>query len=137
MLKGAAERRFVMVIVEVFAIVALLLAAIGLHGVLSSQVAERMKEIGIRSALGASRGAIARLVLGQGIGLTLAGIAIGLVGAVLASRVVVTMLFGVTRLDAMTHMGVIALLVLVAVIASAVPAWRAARVDPVTTLRGE
>lgn len=137
MLKGAAERRFVMVIVEVFAIVALLLAAIGLHGVLSSQVAERMKEIGIRSALGASRGAIARLVLGQGIGLTLAGIGIGLVGAVLASRVVVTMLFGVTRLDAMTHMGVIALLVLVAVIASAVPAWRAARVDPVTTLRGE
>ena len=81
--------------------------------------------------------AIARLVLGQGIGMTLVGIGIGLAGAILGSRLIVTMLFGVARLDALTYIGVVSLLVAVATLASAMPAWRAARVDPVTTLRGD
>ena len=126
-----------MIVIEAFALVALVLAAIGLHGVLASQVAERMREIGVRAALGASRGAIVRLILGQGFALTLAGLAIGLAGAILASRTLVTLLFGVTPLDAATYAGVIALLAVVSALACAVPAWRAARVDPVTTLKIE
>jgi predicted permease len=135
--RTAAERRFVMIVIEAFALVALVLAAIGLHGVLASQVAERMREIGVRAALGASRGAIVRLILGQGFALTLAGLAIGLVGAMLASRTLVTLLFAVTPLDVATYSGVIALLVVVSALACAVPAWRAAHVDPVTTLKTE
>lgn len=131
----AAERRFVMLVLEAFALVALALSAIGLHGVLSSQVAERMREIGVRAALGASRGAIVRLILGQGFALTLAGLGIGLAGAVLASKTLVTLLFGVTRLDVATYAGVTVLLAAVSVLACAIPAWRAAHVDPVTTLR--
>jgi putative ABC transport system permease protein len=135
--RTAAERRFVMIVIEAFALVALVLAAIGLHGVLASQVAERMREIGVRAALGASRGAIVRLILGQGFALTLAGLAIGLAGAMLASRTLVTLLFGVTPLDVATYSGVIALLAAVSALACAVPAWRAAHVDPVTTLKAE
>lgn len=131
----AAERRFVMVLLEAFACVALILAAIGLHGVLSSQVTERMREIGVRSALGASRGAIVRQILGQGLTLTAAGVVVGLIGALAASRALVTMLFGVTRFDGWTYAGVIALLCCMAVMACAIPAWRASRVDPVKALR--
>ena len=100
-----------------------------------SQVAERMRR-SVRSAL-ASRGDIVRLILGQGLALTVTGLAIGLVGAILASRTLVTLLFGVTRLDVVTYAGVIALLVAVSALACAIPAWRAAHVDPVTTLRIE
>jgi putative ABC transport system permease protein len=134
---SAAERRFALILVEAFALAALVLAAAGIYGVLSGRVAERTREIGVRSALGASRGNILTLVVGQGMTLTGLGVSIGLAGAALASEVMVAMLFGVSHLDPVTYLGAIALLGAVAVIACGVPAWRAAQVDPASTLRVE
>jgi putative ABC transport system permease protein len=96
-----------------------------------------MREIGVRVALGASRRDILALVLRQGVTLTVVGIAIGFVGAVAASSALVTLLFRVSRLDPLTYLGVIGLLLGVSVIACAVPALRAANVDPCITLRAE
>jgi ABC-type antimicrobial peptide transport system permease subunit len=135
--RSQAGRRFALVLFEAFALVALVLAAAGLYGVLSGSVAERVREIGVRSALGAPRGSILTLVLRQGLGLTGLGIALGLVGATAASRGIAAMLFGVSRLDPVTYLAVVALLLVVAAVASGVPAWRAARVDPAITLRSE
>ena len=134
---SASERRFAMIVFEAFALVALLLAACGIYGVLSGNVAERMREIGVRSALGASRGDILALVVRQGMTLTGIGVAIGLIGAAAASSALVTLLFGVSRLDPVTYLGVIAMLACVAAIACWVPAWRATHVDPAITLRAE
>jgi len=117
--------------------VALVLAAAGLYGVLSGSVAERTREIGVRAALGASRGSILALIVRQGIGLTGLGVAIGLAGAAAASQTIEAMLFGVSRLDPLTYLSVVALLAVVSTIACAVPAWRAVRVDPASTLRAE
>ena len=133
----AAERRFALVLFEAFGLAALVLAGAGIFGVLSGSVAERTREIGVRSALGASRRRILTLVLGQGLGLTAVGVAIGLAGAAFATRALVAMLFGVSRLDPVTYLAVVVLLAAVAAIACAVPAWRAARVDPASTLRTE
>jgi predicted permease len=132
-----SERRFAMIVFEAFALVALVLSATGIYGVLSGGVTERMREIGVRSALGASRGNILALVVRQGMTLTGLGILIGLIGAAAATQAIVTLLFGVSRLDPITYLGVIALLAAVSAIASWVPAWRAARVDPSVTLRAE
>jgi putative ABC transport system permease protein len=134
---SAAERRFAMILFEAFALVAIVLAATGIYGVLSGNVAERMREIGVRSALGASRGEILALILRQGLTLTALGMAIGLAGSVAATRALVSMLFGISRLDPITYLGVIAVLTLVSAIACWTPAWRAARVDPSITLRAE
>ena len=134
---SAAERRFALVLFEAFAIVALVLAATGIYGVLSGSVSERMREIGVRTALGASRSNILALVVRQGMALTGIGVSIGLGGAVAASHALVTLLFGVSRLDPITYAGVTALLAGVSVVACWVPAWRAARVDPSFTLRAE
>jgi putative ABC transport system permease protein len=133
----AAERRFALVLFEAFGLAALVLAAAGIYGVLSGSVAERTREIGVRSALGASRSRILVRVLGQGLGLTALGIGIGLAGAAVVTRGLAAMLFGVSRLDLVTHAGVIGLLAAVSAIACAVPAWRAAKVDPASTLRTE
>ena len=133
----AAERRFLLVLFEAFALAALALAAAGIYGVLSGSVAERTREIGVRSALGASRGSILALVLRQGMFLTILGTAIGLAGAVVASRALVSLLFSISHLDPVTYLGVAAMLTGVAGVACAVPAWRAARVDPAITLRAE
>jgi putative ABC transport system permease protein len=135
--RSAAERRFALILFEAFGIAALVLAAIGIYGVLSGSVSERTREIGVRSALGATRGDIVALVMRQGMTLTGLGVLIGLSGAAAASRAIVTLLFGVSRLDPVTYLGVIALLVGVSGIACWVPAWRAARVDPSITLRAE
>jgi putative ABC transport system permease protein len=132
-----AERRFALILFEVFALVALMLAATGIYGVLSGNVAERTREIGVRSALGASRGNILVLVVRQGMTLTGVGVLIGLTGAVAATQAIITLLFGVSRLDPITYAGVIALLLGVSGIACWIPAWRAARVDPAITLRAE
>jgi putative ABC transport system permease protein len=132
-----AERRFVLILFAAFGITALLLAAVGIYGVLSGSVNERMREIGVRAALGATRRNILTLVLRDGLTLTAAGIAIGLVGAAAASGALTTLLFGISRLDFATYLGVVALLALVAAIACATPAWRASRVDPSITLRAE
>jgi putative ABC transport system permease protein len=132
-----AERHFVLTLFEVFGMVALVLAAVGIYGILAGSVTERMREIGVRAALGASRGDILALVLRQGMRLTALGAVIGICGAAAASQALVTLLFGVSRLDPITYLGVGGLLALVAALACLAPAWRASRVDPSITLRAE
>jgi putative ABC transport system permease protein len=132
-----AERRFALILFEAFALAALVLAAIGIYGVLSGSVTERMRELGVRSALGASRRDILALVLKQGMALTALGVVIGLAGAIIASQSLITLLFGISRLDAITYLGVAALLAGVSMAACWVPARRASRVDPSITLRAE
>ena len=134
---SAADRRFALLLFEAFGITALLLAAVGTYSLLSGSVTERTREMGVRAALGASRSNILALVIRQGMALTGLGIAIGLIGAAIASRALVTLLFGVTPLDAVTYVGVAALLAGVSMIACAMPAWRAARVRPSVALRFE
>lgn len=131
------QRRFALIVFESFAFVGLLLAITGIYGVLSGSVTERTREIGIRSALGATPGDIVGLVFRQGMTLTGLGVAIGLTGAVAVSRGIVTLLFGVSRLDPVTYASVIAVLVVVSGIACWLPARRAARIDPSITLRAE
>lgn len=134
---SASERRFALILFEAFSLVALLLAAAGIYGVLAGSVALRTREIGLRSALGATRRNVVALFLRQGLAVTGLGVAIGLLGAVVASRGLISLLFGVSRLDPATYLGVVVLLSGVALIACAVPAWRAARIDPASTLRLE
>ena len=132
-----AQRRFVLVLFEAFGLVALVLAATGIYGVLSSSVAERTREIGVRTALGASRANILALIVRQGMAVTALGVALGLGGAMIASRAVDLLLFGVSRLDPITYAAVAALLMLIAAIACLVPARRAAGIDPMQALRSE
>jgi len=132
-----SQRRFTMIVFEAFALVALVLSAAGIYGVLSGSVTERTREIGVRSALGASRGNILALVIRQGMTLTGLGVLIGVTGAAAMTQAIVTLLFGVSRLDPITYLAVIALLVAVSAMACWMPAWRAARVDPSITLRAE
>ena len=134
---SAAERRFALTVFGAFAVAALMLAAAGIYGVVSGSVTERMREIGVRSALGASRGSILGLIMRQGMTLAVAGVSIGVVGAVAATGALAGLLFGVSRLDPGTHAAVVALLLGVSALACWVPAWRAARIDPAITLRGE
>lgn len=134
---SAAQRRFALILFEAFALAALVLAAAGIYGVMAGSVAERSPEIGVRSALGASRRDILALVVGQGMKLTGIGITIGVAVAMAATQAIVTMLFNVSRLDVVTYLSVIGLLAAVAAMACGVPAWRAARVDPASTLRSE
>jgi putative ABC transport system permease protein len=135
--RSIANRRFALILFEAFGMVALVLAAVGIYGVLSSSVTEKVREIGIRAALGASPESILTLVLGQGMKLTALGIAIGLAASLAATRAIVSMLFGVSRLDATTYLAVVVTLGAVAMIACGVPAWRAARLDPNRALRAE
>ncbi|MGE5321845.1 MAG: ADOP family duplicated permease [Actinomycetota bacterium] len=132
-----ARRRFALTIFESFAMVGLLLAGIGIYGVLSGSVTERMREIGVRSALGASRSDILALILRQGMSLTGIGVVIGLVGAMLVSGTLATLLYGISRLDPVTYIGVVVLLFVVAAASTWLPAWRAATADPSITLRSE
>jgi len=132
-----AQRHFVLTLFEVFGIVALLLAAVGIYGILSGSVTERTREIGLRAALGASRNDILVLVLSQGMRLTALGVLIGFCGALAASQALATLLFGISPLDPLAYLSVITLLATVAAVACWTPAWRAARVDPAITLRAE
>ncbi|HET9985181.1 MAG TPA: ABC transporter permease [Longimicrobiales bacterium] len=120
-----------------FAAIALLLAAIGLYGVISYGVAQRRGEIGVRVALGAARGDIVGLIVRQGMTVTAAGLALGLAGALALTRLLRSLLFGVTTTDALTFAAVPLLLVTVALVASYLPASRAARQDPATALRAQ
>jgi len=135
--ESAAERRFVLILFEAFGLVALALAASGIYGVLAGSVAERTRELGVRSALGASRGGIVALVMRQGMKLTAIGAALGVLGALLASHALTAMLFGISRFDPLTYFVAIVLLAGVAASACAIPAWRAARIDPIVALRYE
>ena len=120
-----------------FAILALLLAAIGTYGVLSYMVAERRREIGIRMALGADQSSVLAQVMKQGLVLTSIGIVIGLAGAFAMNRVIASLLFGVQPTDAATMVAVVATITLVAAIACWLPAWRASRLDPNIVLRDD
>lgn len=131
------QRRFALAIIEAFALAALVLAAIGLYGVVSGSVSERTREIGIRVALGATSRGIAGGIIGGAVGLAAVGTVLGLVGAGLASALLRTLLYDVSRLDPITYAGVAVLLGVVAAIASWAPARRAARVDPAIALRAE
>jgi putative ABC transport system permease protein len=134
---SVAPRRFNLLLLGGFAILALLLAAVGLHGVVSHAVAQRTQEMGVRVALGAAPRDVVRLVVGQGLALTLAGLLCGAAGALALTRFVSTMLFGVRATDPGTFLAVSALLVVVSLLACYRPARRAARVDPLVALRGE
>jgi putative ABC transport system permease protein len=131
------QRRFSMDIVAAFAVTALLLAALGIYGVISFIVSERTRDIGIRLALGAQRGKIMGMILRQGLGLATAGAALGLVGSVIVSHLMAGLLFGVSPTDLLTFAGVTLVLTAVALAACYIPARRAMRVDPMIALRYE
>jgi predicted permease len=132
-----AAPRFTGWLLGLFAVTALTLAAIGIYGVLSYLVTQRTREIGIRVAVGAGPAEVLRLVVGRGLALALTGVAIGVVVALVASRVMESLLFGIEPRDPATFIGVPVVLTVVALVASIVPAIRAARVDPIVALRTE
>jgi putative ABC transport system permease protein len=135
--EAVASTRFTLTLISVFAGIALLLASIGLYGVISYSVRQRTREIGVRMAFGADEKNIVRLVLGRGVVLGLAGVGVGIVAAFAATRMVSSLFYGVSALDPITFLGIPLLLVGVTIVASYVPARRAMRVNPVEALRDE
>jgi predicted permease len=132
---GTGQRRFGLTLLTLFAGLAVVLAAIGLYGVLSYSIEQRTAELGIRLALGASTGQIARMVLWQGMKPAALGIVAGLAGGAAATQLLETLLYGVKPADPQVLAGVVALIVLVSAAACLVPAWRSTRIDPVVALR--
>jgi putative ABC transport system permease protein len=132
-----AQRTFALTIFAAFGLAALLLAGVGVYGVIEGSVTERTREIGVRSALGATPKRIAALVVGQGLTLTIIGVAIGVGVAASSTRAIASLLFGIEPFDLVTYAGVLALLVGVAFIACYAPAFHAARIDPAVTLRAD
>jgi putative ABC transport system permease protein len=130
-------QRMVASLLTVFGALALLLATVGLYGVIAALAAQRTPEIGMRMALGATRGDIRSLILKQGLGLTVAGVAIGLIAAMAITRLFKTLLVGVSTTDPISFAGTTALLIAVALAATALPARRASRIDPLQALRNE
>jgi len=129
--------RFLTMLLEAFAGLALLLAAIGVYGVLAYMVTERRREIGIRIALGAPRSSVLGLVMKQGVQLTIIGVVVGIAGALVLNRLIASLLFGVQPTDLATLAAVITTIALVAAVACWLPAWRASRLDPNVVLREE
>jgi len=134
---SVGQRKLSMILLGLFSGIALLLASIGIYGVMSYSVAQRSRELGIRMALGAERGRVLRLVVGQGMWLAVLGVVIGLVAAFALTRFLASQLYQVGATDPATFGIVAGLLIGVALLASLVPALRATRVDPVVALRDE
>jgi predicted permease len=134
---SVATERFYMVLLTAFAGVALLLSAVGLYGVIAYAVSERTTELGVRVALGASTGRISRMILGEGLMMSLIGVALGLIASLAAADILSSLLYGVAPSDPVTFASVAAALVLVALAASYLPARRAAKADPLVAMRGD
>ena len=134
---SVSDRHFYMLLLGIFAGLALLLAVAGIYGVVSYSVSERTHEFGLRMALGAGRSDVLKLVVGQGLILTLVGVAFGVSGAMALTRYLASFLFGVSPLDPSTFVAVSLALSAVALLASYVPARRATKVDPMVALRYE
>jgi putative ABC transport system permease protein len=132
-----AQPRFNAVLLGLFAVLALLLGAVGIYGLMSHSVAQRVNEIGIRLALGATPGAVLRGVMAEGMTLAGTGVALGLALALAGARTVTSMLFAIAPVDPVTFAAAPVLLVAVAAVACLVPALRATRVDPMVALRSE
>jgi ABC-type antimicrobial peptide transport system permease subunit len=132
-----AQRRFSMRLIAFFAVAALVLAIVGLYGVMTLSVNHRRREIGVRMAIGARAIDVLRLVLGEGMWITALGVALGIVGSLAASRVLTNMLYGVSATNASVYVAAAIATCVVTLIATLVPARRATRVDPTTALRGE
>jgi len=135
--RAMTPTRFALVLIGVFAVVAAVLACVGLYGVLSTAVRQRTAEIGVRMAFGATHRSIFGLVVGDGMKLSVFGLLIGVIGAFWLTRAMTTMLVGVSPTDAMTYAAILALFVLIAVISCLIPARRAASLDPTNALRSE
>jgi ABC-type antimicrobial peptide transport system permease subunit len=130
-----AQPRFTMFLLSIFSIVALVLAVVGVHGVLACSVAQRRFELGIRMALGGSRGQILRMMVGQGLGLAAAGIGLGVAGALALTRIMASVLYKTSPRDPLTFVAVPVVFLIVCLLASYVPARRAASIDPADVLR--
>jgi predicted permease len=135
--EGLYSERLLSLLTGLFAFLATLIAAVGLYGVLSFNVARRTREIGICSALGAGRATILRMVVGQGLKVALVGIGIGMAASVFVTRVMASLLYGVSATDSTTFFAVALIVLCIAGLASYIPARRAARVDPIRALRAE
>jgi putative ABC transport system permease protein len=135
--QSEARRTFALAVFAAFGLAALLLAGVGVYGVIEERVTERTREIGLRAALGATPKRIAALVVGQGLALTIIGVVIGVGVAASSTRAIASLLFGIEPFDLVTYAGVVVLLLGIAFIACYAPAFRAARIDPAITLRAD
>ncbi len=134
---SVTRQRFLSMLLGIFAAVALTLAAIGTYGILSYMVTERQREIGIRMALGADNGQVIRMIMGQGLGIAVIGILLGVAGAYALSRLTASLLYGVSPSDPLTFVTVAGVITVVATAACVVPTRRAMRVDPLEAIRAD